>query len=268
VWAKMKSGASKIAKSIYRGVQQRSLENLLKRELVFNFGYDNKLAIAEVLVQKIVEILDLYAPEKETVRPLQAVWMAVDREETPSRGKTAADQEHRTVVVDLWEREEIDRLVGGANRLDLLPGRVARLTKQAFAQNGVLTVVDLSLLTGVSTAAISRALADWQEAHGEVLPIRGTIHDTGMSTSHKKEIIELHLQGHLTSEIARRTSHDPTNVERYIRNFERVLDFAREGIPVQKICFYTGLGPRLVKEYRTIAEHYQLLPNEQKVGIT
>ena len=260
----MTSGMSSVAKKIYRGVQQKSLENLLKRELVFGFGYDNKLAIAEALVARIMDILEVYAPDRESVRPLQAIWMAVDREEMPSRGKTVADQKNRTVIVDLWAREEIDGLAGGESMMDLLPGRLARMTKQAFAQDGVFTVVDLSLLTGVATATISRAIADWQEAHKEVLPIRGTIHDTGMSISHKKEIIELHIQGCLTSEIARKTSHDPTNVERYIGNFERVLDFAKEGTPIQKICFYTGLGPRLVKEYQAIASHHKLLPNKQK----
>lgn len=259
----MTSKMSGVAKKLYRGMQQKSLENLLKRELVFNFGYDNKLAIAEVLVEKIMEILTVYAPDRETVRPLQAIWMAVDKEDAPSRGKTVADQKNRTVVVDLWTREEIDKLASGENMMDLLPGRVARMTKQAFCQDGVFTVVDLSLLTGVSNATISRAIGDWQEAQQEVLPIRGTIHDTGMSISHKKEIVGMHLKGLLTSDIARRTSHDPTNVERYIGNFERVLDFAREGMPLQKICFYTGLGPRLVREYQTIALHHNLLPDQQ-----
>ena len=260
----MTSKMSSTAKKLYRGVQQKSLENLLKRELVFNFGYDNKLAIAEVLVEKIMEIIAVYAPDRESIRPLQALWMAVDKEDTPSRGKTVADQKNRTVVVDLWTREEIDKLAGGESMMDLLPGRVARMTKQAFSQEGVFTVVDLSLLTGVSTATISRAIGDWQEAQKEVLPIRGTIHDTGMSISHKKEIVGLHLQGFLTSDIARRTSHDPTNVERYIGNFERVLDFAKEGVSLQKICFYTGLGPRLVREYQSIASHHKLLPQERK----
>ena len=85
-----------------------------------------------------------------------------------------------------------------------------------------------------------------------------------MSISHKKEIVGLHLQGFLTSDIARRTSHDPTNVERYIGSFERVLDFAKEGVSLPKICFYTGLGPRLVREYQAIASHHKLLPQEQK----
>jgi len=60
----MTSKMSSTAKKLYRGVQQKSLENLLKRELVFNFGYDNKLAIAEVLVEKIMEIIAVYAPDR------------------------------------------------------------------------------------------------------------------------------------------------------------------------------------------------------------
>jgi hypothetical protein len=97
----------------------------------------------------------------------------------------------------------------------------------------------------------------WEEAHGQC-PTRSTIHDLGSTISHKREIVALHLQGYLTSEIARMTNHDPHNVDRYLRDFERVYEIARDGASLNKICFLTGTS-RLVKEYLGII---------QKQGIT
>ena len=80
----------------------------------------------------------------------------------------------------------------------------------------------------------------------------------GMTFSHKRLIVELHLKGLFTSEIARISNHDPENVDRYIDDFERVLEFAKENAPVYKITFYTGMSERLVKEYLEIVKEHKL----------
>lgn len=66
------------------------------------------------------------------------------------------------------------------------------------------------------------------------------------------KIIEIHLQGLMPSEIARRMNHDPKRVDRYIRDFERTVPFFKEGKSIAKISFYTRLSERLVKEYKKI----------------
>jgi hypothetical protein len=247
-----------LAKSMYSAIQQKSLENMIKRELVLNYGYDNKVAIAESLAARIMQLFDDYAPAKEKVKPFQMLWVAVDQYDLPGHGKTLAQTAQKTIVIDLWTKEELDQLANGAKVTSLLPQRIARITKQALEQETVLIQTDLALMLGVSVATIRKAIDQWQKQHNEILPLRGTIHDMGMTFSHKRLIIELHLKGLFTSEIARISHHDPENVDRYIDDFERVLEFARENAPVYKIAFFTGMSERLVKEYLEIVKEHKL----------
>jgi hypothetical protein len=251
-------------KALYGSIQQKSLENMIKRELVLNYGYDNKLAIAESLAARIMELFTDYAPDRDQIKPFQVLWMAVDQYDPPGQGKTIAETACKTVVVDLWTDEELQELAEGRRRTDLLPQRVSRITKQALSQEAVFTQTDVSLLMGVSLSSVRKAIDQWQNETGEILPLRGTVHDMGMTFSHKRQIVGLHLQGHLTSEIARVTHHDPVNVDRYIQDFERVLEFARENAPIYKICFYTGMSERLVKEYLAIVKEQNLLSKENE----
>jgi len=251
-----------LAKSIYNTVQQKSLENMIKRELVLNYGYDNKLAIAENLASRIMQIFEDYAPDKEKVKPYQILWVAVDQYDFPGHGKTLAQTAQKTIAVDLWSSDELDALAKGTKPTALLTQRVARITKQALAQEAVLILTDLSLMLGYSIATIRKAIDKWQSDHNEILPLRGTIHDMGMTFSHKRLIIELHLKGLLTSEIARISNHDPENVDRYIDDFERILEFAKENAPIYKISFFTGLSQGLVKEYLNIIKEHKLVVNE------
>jgi DNA-binding CsgD family transcriptional regulator len=255
-------------KSIFGVFQQKSLFNVVRRELVLNFGYDNKLAIADVLAQRMLELFEEYAPDREKVQPQQVIWLAVDASDPPGYGKTLADTRQRSVILDLWAKEEIEELANGARPKALLPQRVARLCQQAFQQGGLLTVTDLSLILGISGSTVRHAMQVWEEAHQQLLPTRSTIHDLGSTISHKRQIVALHLQGYFTSEIARMTNHDPHNVDRYLRDFERVYDMARDGAPLNKICFLTGLSPRLVKEYLRIIKEHDLIPAPDLVGAT
>lgn len=249
-----------LSKSIFGVFQQKSLFNILRRELVLNFDYDNKLAIADVLAERMLKLFEEYAPDRERLQPQQIVWLAVDDSDPPAYGKTLADTQQRTVILDLWAKEEIENLANDTRPRLLLSQRVARLCQQAYQQGGLLTMTDLSLILGASSSTVRHSMHAWEEAYGQLLPTRSTIHDLGSTISHKREIVALHLQGYLTSEIARMTNHDPHNVDRYLRDFERVYDMARDGASLNKICFLTGLSPRLVKEYFKIIQGQGLLP--------
>ena len=91
-----------LAKSIYNTVQQKSLENMIKRELVLNYGYDNKVAIAESLSARIMQLLNDYAPDKESIKPFQLLWVGVDQYDHPGQGKTLAQTAQKSIVVDLF----------------------------------------------------------------------------------------------------------------------------------------------------------------------
>lgn len=249
-----------LSKTVFGVFQQKSLLSILRRELVLNFGYDNKLAIAEVLAQKILDLFEEYAPDREKLKPLQILWLSVDASDPPGYGKTLADTRQRTVILDLWTQEEIEELSDGARPRTLLPLRVARLCQQAYQQGGLLNLTDLSLILGISASTVRHAIQTWEHKHPQnILPMRSTIHDLGSNISHKRQIVALHLQGYFPSEIARVTDHDPNNVDRYLGDFERVYDMAKDGASPNRISFITGLSEKLVTEYLKIVEEHGLL---------
>jgi hypothetical protein len=236
-------------RSLYKSLEQKTLKNIVIRELVVNFGYDNQIAVAETLADRVLSIVGEYSPRRSSVKPGQAVWLAVDIEDRPGRGKSMAMTKLRSVVLTLVSEEDVRQLNNGRRPNELLPGVVARMLLEAEEQGGLLSMTDLAVLLNCSPSTVRKAREAWERRYARVLPTRGTIHDLGTTFTHKRQIIDLHLEGYFTSEIARKTCHDPSCIDRYIDDFQRVLMLKMDGQPVSKICFYTGLGRRLVKQY-------------------
>jgi hypothetical protein len=240
------------AKANYGPSQQKTLHNLLKRELVLNFGFDNKLKIADVLVDSFLEIIETYGKDKQKLHPHQIVWPAVAKDDFPSYGKTMAETKYISVVLTLWTPEELEQLANGCNPKSLYSQRIARFHKQTFEQGAVLSNIDSALILNLSHGRISHLRTQWEKEHNEILPSRGSYHDLGTTFTHKRQIIELHLKGLMPSEIARKTNHDPNSVDRYIRDFERTVPFFKDNVAISKIAFYTRLTESLIKEYENI----------------
>ena len=59
----------------------------------------------------------------------------------------------------------------------------------------------------------------------------------------------LYLQGNLTLEIGRRIKHTPEDVDRYIYDYQRVLELVQEGKSAAQIAFVTGLRRHVVREH-------------------
>ena len=98
---------------------------------------------------------------------------------------------------------------------------------------------------------------EWQKTTGEILPTRGNIHDLSGAITHKKEIITLYLQGHLTPRIAAKTKHSKEAVDRYIRDYE-IVKVVRSATPdIDKISHITKLSKRVISQYLDlIPKHY------------
>lgn len=201
------------------------------------------------LAQKTLLTLSEYSPPKGNVSPGQMVWLAIDREDYPGRAKKIGATKMKSVVLTPVSDEDIKKLRLGRKPADIIPDVIARLCLEAEDQGELLTLVDLSKILNLSMLSVSKHKKKWEEDHKKILPTRGSVHDMGRTFTHKKEILSLYLEGATTSEIARRTSYDPVNVDRYIDDFQRILLLYEDGNPPSKICFYTGLGRKLVSEY-------------------
>ena len=80
-------------------------------------------------------------------------------------------------------------------------------------------------------------------------PLGDHIHDLSGAITHKKEIITLYLQGHLTPRIAAKTKHSKEAVDRYIRDYESVKVVRSATADIDKISQITRLSKRVISQY-------------------
>lgn len=238
-----------IKKSIYSSMQQKNLKNIILRELILNYGYFDKVKIAERIAEDMVEIFERYAKGKEEVGLYEVLWAGIDRYATPQYGKSMKETKLKSVILKLWKEDEIKKLSEGESFKKINYERVIRLTKESAREESLLNPTDLSLLTGIEVTKVREIIREHEKKHKEVVPTRSRIHDMGPHQTHKKIIIKLHIKGMSTSEIAKMTEHNPENVDRYISSYKRVKELYKTGMNITKISFITGVSQRLVEEY-------------------
>jgi hypothetical protein len=245
-------------KARYGPLAQKTLPNILKRELMEQFGFENMGLIADRLIGRFLEILDQYRPDQVRLLPGQVLWLAVAADEKCGYGKTMMRSRLVPVTLTLVSPEDIEQMAEERITFkELRPRIVARLLREAKEQGGVLALTDVGLLLGISANAVGTAIREYQKQHpGETLPYRGTIHDMGPTVTHKLQAIELKFMGCLTQEIARRIHHDPTNVDIYQNDFERVYQLHQDGKDVNQISFLTRLSRQLVRQYIELIDRY------------
>jgi len=243
-------------KAIYGPLSQQTLEAVLKRELLTNFGFENMGVVADVLIQRFLAIIEEYAPLRKRLRPYQTLVLAVDKNEKFGYGKRMETCRLVPVMVNLVTPKELQELADGAKLRDLRPRIAARILKEAYDQGGVLPFSTVGLLTGLHSAnAVSQAVALFYEQNPDVvLPHSGTIFDMGRTLTHKKAAVLLKHQGLLEQEIARRINHHPSAVARYNNDDERVGQLWEEGKSAEMISFITGLSMKVVQEYIAIRQ--------------
>ena len=100
------------------------------------------------------------------------------------------------------------------------------------------------------TGPISRYIPEYEKEHDIVLPRRGTVHDLGMSTSHKSTICKKSaVDKKATPDIARGTFHSPEAIDRYLNDFDSVRFCLKKEMSVEDTSFATGMSRSLVVGY-------------------
>lgn len=216
--------------------------------------------VIELFVAKLLELIETYWVASDRLQPGQTVWQAVAIDERPAYRKSMADTRLVPVVVTLVNQEDITQLRGGADRRQVLKHALVRAAHDAYAQGGVLTVVDLGLLFHESYNEIARLIRRYEAETGETVPRRGNVHDMGRTVSHKAIICrKAYVDGKLTPVIARETFHSPAAVDRYL------LDFARVHVAVvqcrmtpEEAAFAIQRPLSLVRQYIQLIDEFGL----------
>jgi hypothetical protein len=240
-------------------IKKRSLPDLLVNKFLTEYGYDHGPVIARAIVDDILTTVEQCYPDR--IQPKTILWLAVRRENggrrkglditdlIPVRLQVITDHE-----VELLTNKELQKRRQARRAFNR--NRFARWCFEAYEQGGVLTQLDLSLLSGLSVHYISKALREYEAESGRLVPTRGTVHDLGPSVSHKAEVIRRWLRNESPAQIARTLYHSQEAVDRYIADFEKVRLLAQKFVPAD-LPALTGKSLSLVQEYIGLLRKYE-----------
>ena len=176
----------------------------------------------QLLAKDIVRLVSDNFKNLDRLEPGQALWLGVDVNDRPTYGRSDRKARLLPVVITVWTKEDFDMRMDGYTNREVRERRITRMFNEVYKQGAVFSNADVAMFTGVSPTTVSKQAREFMERENVVLPTRGTIHDLGMATTHKRIIINLYLSGHLTPEIKKITNHSEEAIDRYIRAFEKV----------------------------------------------
>jgi hypothetical protein len=240
-------------------IKKRSLPDLLVHKFLNEYGYDHGPIIARAIVDDILATIEQCYIER--VPPKTVVWLAV-RIEKQGRRKGISVTDLVPIQLQIYTEGEVDLLTDPGlrkrrqARRAFNRARFARWCFEAYEQGGVLTQLDLSLLSGLSANYISTALREYEERTGEIVPTRGTVHDLGPAVTHKAEVVRRWLRHQSPLQIARETKHSQASVDRYIADYQRIRLLAQK-VPVDELPALTGLSAGVVEQYTELVGQYE-----------
>jgi hypothetical protein len=256
-------------KEFYGAAVEKNIRAILRKELLTNFGFENMFLMADVLIDRFLSILQEAEAISGQLEPFQTVIYGYDRLKQFKFARRPYHLHLRAARVNIVTAEEIVRLRDGASLPQLRAEMAVRILREAYAQNVILAFADVGLVMCQSPVRISQLVRQYMEAHpGEFIPHCGSVLDMGSTQTHKREAILLYLQGHLTSEIARQIQHAPEDVDRYIYDYQRVIELAREGKTVAQISFVTNLRPHLVREHIRLWKEFEAMKQAESASLT
>lgn len=232
-----------------------ALGHFLQTEFPAIFGP----AVSQLFADRVDALYEQFHPARSRLTFGQVVWVAVAASHRPAGENRIEKLPLVAVVLDLVTTQDIDDTMTPHQRLQVRSKKIVRLFRQAFAQGGVLSQADVSLLLHVSRPVVGQALAEHQKKTGETLPTRGSIHDLGPTVSHKAIICYKRLvEKKETSQVAQETFHSPREVEYYVQCLRRVLLCKQLGLSPEDTALATNHSLLLVKEYLKLIESYDL----------
>ena len=234
------------------GVETKRLE---KKNAIEQLRWDleNRFGFSEILNDALMKRFQQYL--EDTNHPDEQgriIYWAVSAQE-PS-GKAQPEMRKVQVRLTLFHPDDITTLrqegVAAVRKK-----RIMRITCEAKDQGGYLTQEDLAILLGNSPRTIRYDIKEIRN-DGIDVPTRGQMKDIGKGVSHKAKIVLEYLKGYGYSEIRRRTHHSDESIDRYVRDFSRVVYLLEQGESIPRIRQTTRLSESLIHEYKQIYEEY------------
>ena len=194
----------------------KGIHGMIKHLLEEQYSFVGGDRIQDMLVDDLIHLFRQCSRDPWHLEVGQTLWFAVHKDEKPGPGKTLAKTRVVPVILSVVHEEDRQIRMNGYSPKEIRKYRVARMLREAYAQNGVLTQADVAGLLGVSAGTIGKDIREYQAEHGVILPYRGTIHDIGPSVTHKKVIITMFLKNIPTPQVCHLASGGascPKNVQ-------------------------------------------------------
>lgn len=240
--------------------KRRSLPELLVHKFLTEYGYDHGPVIARAIVEDILLTVAQCYPEH--LSPQTVLWLAVRRDIKGGNHKQLTLGDLIPVRLLMYTDEEVQCLSNPQLRetqqaqRTFNRSRFARWCLEAYAQGGVLTQFDLSLISGLAQKVVREILHEYETQTGQVLPTRGTVHDIGPTVTHKAEVVRRWLRHESPVEIARALSHSQSAVDRYLADFQKVRLLAQR-FPPADLPTLAGLTRHVVEQYLALLRQYE-----------
>lgn len=244
----------------YRPQAAKTLRQSLIRFITREFPRLGGPWVIELFVDKLLELVDSYRIARDRLKPGQTVWQAVALDERPGYHKPMTHTRQVPVVITLANQDDVADLRNNVKQSQVIKRALVRVANEAYAQGGVLTGTDLSLLFHRSHSHIAQLIREYEAETGEVVPRRGNLHDMGRTVTHKQIICrKAYLEGKPTHIIAWETFHSPEAVDHYILDFARVhFATSQQGMTPEETAFAIQQPVSYVKQYVKLIEEFAL----------
>jgi len=231
------------------------IKQMLKQEL----GFQGKPKILDLLAEELESITkECYADENSIgIGQIRTIVPSID--DKPSWAQTIEDTKLVTVTLTLMDEEDIEAFKANEKTAMILQRKLMRIAKEAIKQGGVLSSSVAASLLNIKQSTISKYVKAYYEREGKIIPLRGFVHDMGKTTTHKRWIIELYLNGYTIKQIQERTDHKISSIDRYIKRYKAVESVieALKTVDHVKIARILDVSERSAKEYTAIYLEYR-----------
>lgn len=238
---------------------KRSPQKQLLYKFLNEYGYERGEVVAKAIVEDIFQLIHTWYGD--ALPPGHILWPAVP----VHNGRTGKSPEiHQLVNVHLQmvTNDEVALLSDPKlrnrrqARRTFNQARFVRWCQQAYDQGGVLTLLDLSLLSGLSESMAGYLIRHYEQDYETTVPIRGTVHDIGRSVSHKAEVVRRFLKGQSPADIARDLRHSQQAVDTYIKDYEITRKLVQK-FPLTEIPSISRRALSVVKEHIKLIRQFE-----------